>query len=146
MLDGDVRMRRKLLALLGLCLITGLHAQGKPKDALAPLEKFEKTPVMQIRKIESKCSTAADAVKCQAYELLSVAQSRIVGVEAAVSLSVFGVAYQNKPRDIVQKKAAEGNAEIAENAVPLLDHARSEERRVGKECVSTCRSRWAPYH
>src|SRR3546814_16018952 len=25
-------------------------------------------------------------------------------------------------------------------------HARSEERRVGKECVSTCRSRWSPYH
>src|SRR3546814_11337631 len=26
---------------------------------------------------------------------------------------------------------------------PIL---RSEERRVGKECVSTCRSRWSPYH
>src|SRR3546814_8204117 len=26
------------------------------------------------------------------------------------------------------------------------DRARSEERRVGKECVSTCRSRWSPYH
>src|SRR3546814_5726676 len=24
--------------------------------------------------------------------------------------------------------------------------ARTEERRVGKECVSTCRSRWSPYH
>src|SRR3546814_15596249 len=24
--------------------------------------------------------------------------------------------------------------------------ARSEERRVGQECVSTCRSRWSPYH
>src|SRR3546814_11394769 len=24
--------------------------------------------------------------------------------------------------------------------------ARSEERRVGQECVSTCRSRWWPYH
>src|SRR3546814_15301667 len=24
--------------------------------------------------------------------------------------------------------------------------ARSEERRVGRECVSTCRSRWSPYH
>src|SRR3546814_9671235 len=24
--------------------------------------------------------------------------------------------------------------------------SRSEERRVGKECVSTCRSRWWPYH
>src|SRR3546814_10011299 len=29
-----------------------------------------------------------------------------------------------------------------------LEHPtrRSEERRVGKECVSTCRSRWSPYH
>src|SRR3546814_2273640 len=26
------------------------------------------------------------------------------------------------------------------------DGDRSEERRVGKECVSTCRSRWSPYH
>src|SRR3546814_11389833 len=26
------------------------------------------------------------------------------------------------------------------------DGIRSEERRVGKECVSTCRSRWSPYH
>src|SRR3546814_1304415 len=26
------------------------------------------------------------------------------------------------------------------------DGERSEERRVGKECVSTCRSRWSPYH
>src|SRR3546814_12791775 len=28
----------------------------------------------------------------------------------------------------------------------MLDALRSEERRVGKECVSTCRSRWSPYH
>src|SRR3546814_17190828 len=27
-----------------------------------------------------------------------------------------------------------------------LSKERSEERRVGKECVSTCRSRWSPYH
>src|SRR3546814_13424419 len=33
------------------------------------------------------------------------------------------------------------NAEYA-----IEDLARSEERRVGKECVSTCRSRWSPYH
>src|SRR3546814_2315216 len=30
------------------------------------------------------------------------------------------------------------------NALEHLE--RSEERRVGKECVSTCRSRWSPYH
>src|SRR3546814_12375491 len=29
---------------------------------------------------------------------------------------------------------------------PSLSAARSEERRVGKECVSTCRSRWSTYH
>ena len=28
----------------------------------------------------------------------------------------------------------------------LIATGRSEERRVGKECVSTCRSRWSPYH
>src|SRR3546814_14625515 len=28
----------------------------------------------------------------------------------------------------------------------LADGFRSEERRVGKECVSTCRYRWSPYH
>src|SRR3546814_19341371 len=29
---------------------------------------------------------------------------------------------------------------------PSTPSKRSEERRVGKECVSTCRSRWSPYH
>src|SRR3546814_14960023 len=29
---------------------------------------------------------------------------------------------------------------------PAWQLFRSEERRVGKECVSTCRSRWSPYH
>src|SRR3546814_13012096 len=31
---------------------------------------------------------------------------------------------------------------------PILcsEQMRSEERRVGKECVYTCRSRWSPYH
>src|SRR3546814_18571141 len=32
------------------------------------------------------------------------------------------------------------------NQVQRRTHRRSEERRVGKECVSTCRSRWSPYH
>src|SRR3546814_12644452 len=33
-----------------------------------------------------------------------------------------------------------------EQASELFDGHRSEERRVGKECVSTCRSRWSPSH
>src|SRR3546814_20979590 len=36
---------------------------------------------------------------------------------------------------------------IASNGFPLLSGSgRSEERRVGKECVSTCRSRWSTDH
>src|SRR3546814_16399414 len=34
----------------------------------------------------------------------------------------------------------------ASGNTPLPPPTRSEERRVGKECVSTCRSRWSPYH
>src|SRR3546814_15265165 len=57
------------------------------------------------------------------------------------------------------KARAKTLVELAENAafyvierpLPLNPKAaqilaRSEERRVGKECVSTCRSRWSPSH
>src|SRR3546814_20331084 len=33
-----------------------------------------------------------------------------------------------------------------ESNAALFDIERSEERRVGNECVSTCRSRWSPHH
>src|SRR3546814_8992767 len=35
---------------------------------------------------------------------------------------------------------------LRSRADDILFGRRSEERRVGKECVSTCRSRWSPYH
>src|SRR3546814_20535593 len=37
-------------------------------------------------------------------------------------------------------------ASVKTTTTALPKNARSEERRVGKECVSTCRSRWSPYH
>src|SRR3546814_20053478 len=39
-----------------------------------------------------------------------------------------------------------GPDEAARQTVAVLVPTRSDERRVGKEGVSTCRSRWAPYH
>src|SRR3546814_4131672 len=39
---------------------------------------------------------------------------------------------------------ANGSSAVASAAYRAAE--RSEERRVGKECVSTCRSRWSPYH
>src|SRR3546814_12788216 len=39
-----------------------------------------------------------------------------------------------------------GSHLMAADSPRTLNLGRSEERRVGKECVSTCRSRWSPYH
>src|SRR3546814_4584548 len=36
--------------------------------------------------------------------------------------------------------------DVLKTTAKLGQYHRSEERRVGKECVSTCRSRWSPYH
>src|SRR3546814_12314983 len=54
----------------------------------------------------------------------------IITDKLAVSVSGFRETGDNYNKNLVQ-------------SVPLQ---RSEERRVGKECVSTCRSRWSPYH
>src|SRR3546814_11598796 len=46
-------------------------------------------------------------------------------------LDDIGVAYTANPRLV--------------RGLDYYTHTRSEERRVGKECVSTCRSRWSPF-
>ena len=56
------------------------------------------------------------------------------------------------------RKVPEGKASVDADVAVVVDEVgvdevankrsrrRSEERRVGKECVSLCRSRWSPYH
>src|SRR3546814_6489317 len=55
-----------------------------------------------------------------------------------------------RAREAARVPRVQGPAQIVqeiEHRVPLLRRDdRSEERRVGKECVSKCRSRWSPYH
>src|SRR3546814_19429877 len=60
--------------------------------------------------------------------------SRSETTEADISKALADIGVQHRP--------APGMPE----AVAAKPHRRSEERRVGKECVSTCRSRWSPYH
>src|SRR3546814_20525037 len=45
----------------------------------------------------------------------------------------------------IDRLTAEALVKLAHKLRAFQDK-RSEERRVGKECVSTCRSRWSPYH
>src|SRR3546814_8376385 len=71
----------------------------------------------------------------------------------AEALSKAGTVIENVP-PLPGKKMEECHpdeldlfdASIAENTRFSYPLERSEERRVGKECVSTCSSRWSPYH
>src|SRR3546814_15897467 len=49
----------------------------------------------------------------------------------------------NPSENIAQWRAGQVNALCVFSEQRMI---RSAERRVGKECVSTCRSRWSPYH
>src|SRR3546814_4754170 len=50
------------------------------------------------------------------------------------------------PADADQQRPIQVDATGDDLRARSFRHRRSEERRVGKECVSTCRSRWSPYH
>src|SRR3546814_11708951 len=58
----------------------------------------------------------------------------ILALWAGLSSIENGVIYQNV------------NVIYHQSNRPCKRASRSEERRVGNECVSTCRSRWSPYH
>src|SRR3546814_12081083 len=61
----------------------------------------------------------------------------------------YQVGYADQKGDFAYSVSVNGG--YAKNKIIFWDETpgapeRSEERRVGKECVSTCRSRWEPYH
>src|SRR3546814_15807846 len=72
----------------------------------------------------------------------AVGDVRERGLRAAAALKSLGIG------------SGDAVATLLRNDYPFIElslaaqhiGARSEERRVGKECVSTCRSRWSPYH
>src|SRR3546814_14314784 len=76
-------------------------------------------------------------------------EGRTFGMEAMFrSLGIYSIVGQKyKPEDADQlafyKEDIKG--QILEEGITEAGAMRSEERRVGKECVSTCRSRWSPY-
>src|SRR3546814_19361330 len=82
--------------------------------------------------------------------LVTGVQTCALPIWSRTSPSLIGVPVNSKPSN----SRASGSLEaviwyLMERACFSATSAfsrRSEERRVGKECVSTCRSRWSPYH
>src|SRR3546814_12875610 len=67
----------------------------------------------------------------------------VAGLDQVV---VIGYGTQ-QTRDLTGAVGTIDQKTIRDLPVATIDQKmRSEERRVGKECVSTCRSRWSPYH
>src|SRR3546814_9362369 len=69
-------------------------------------------------------------------DLFSAAEKAALAIAEAMSFT---------PATITDAMFEDARAHFSEAQIVELA-ARSEERRVGKECVSTCRSRWSPYH
>src|SRR3546814_14287096 len=86
---------------------------------------------LSARSIDIRCMDVGDPL-----ENLGGARRKITikqGIEQPVSKKL-----------IAELKAAKMKVEAQINGEKL--RIRTEERRVGKECVSTCRSRWSAYH
>src|SRR6056297_3783235 len=83
------------------------------------------------------------------YEFAQTVIARGLGLRHVVVGAdfCFGKGRAGNARDLEQFGRDMGfGVTIAELLEGRTGQVRSEERRVGKECVSTCRSRWSPYH
>src|SRR3546814_17813348 len=67
-------------------------------------------------------------------------------VQDILDMSSFRLLIKELDLGLVDKIFVTTDGVVAEIPREAIHYARSEERRVGKECVSTCRSRWSPYH
>src|SRR3546814_11090942 len=74
----------------------------------------------------------------------------VLGADRAVDVADHGTASGAAVTEVPRERVGIGRyRRRAVERHRLADErtdVRSEERRVGKECVSTCRSRWSPYH
>src|SRR3546814_14048876 len=83
----------------------------------------------------------------------SPAPVNLTGLDARLILGLIKFEGLNESFDqmaevslVLIGNAVSGPSDVVSEDYNLIPDGRSEERRVGKECVSTCRYRWSPYH
>src|SRR3546814_17463528 len=95
------------------------------------------------------CSSDLNRVTCRDWFQLSLKEGFTVFRDAGFSADMNSATVKR-----IQDVAYLRTHQFAEDAGPMAHpvrtdsfiEIRSEERRVGKECVSKCISRWSPYH
>src|SRR3546814_17225482 len=90
---------------------------------------------------------SSDVCSSDLRKLCTLCSGRYIDIgEEHLVLNTFdmGLALDGDDKQSAITMAVAIVAEMA-NASTRKGVTRSEERRVGKECVSTCRSRWTPY-
>src|SRR3546814_8868524 len=99
-------------------------------------------------------SQVLDGLRQAGSDVSEIDGSAQVHVNGEISVSVIIVRCMSTPTGLLRWKLRFDTSLAPDITVVVrmnqtnrlpLDY-RSEERRVGKECVSTCRSRWSPYH
>src|SRR3546814_11676438 len=103
--------------IVGIAALIGDHARAEILTALMTGQALTATELAAVAGITKQTASA---------HLAKLLDAQLLAVETQGRHRYFRLA----ERDVAQ----------------LLESLRSEERRVGKECVSTCRSRWSPYH
>src|SRR3546814_7680895 len=78
-------------------------------------------------------------------DLVHAPRLEIAAVRTARNLAIGALSGQ-PDFEVIGLARRESHVARAQQHPAIGQVQRSEERRVGKECVSTCRSRWSPYH
>src|SRR3546814_19011657 len=93
-----------------------------------------------LSKHEAASATAASSptrnICCRSGRSASISATRAISAGATI----------NKRARLKRNGCARNGPLYASLIATSIAPSRSDERRVGKECVSTCRSRWQPYH
>src|SRR3546814_17309135 len=103
-------------------------------------------PDYRVDTVELDFDLGAETTRVTARLALRADHDRSDGVRPLVldgeALELTGLAIDGRPLGEGEYRIDDGHFVIP--APPLAFLLRSEERRVGQECVSTCSSRWAP--
>ena len=136
-LSCELAGARGLMEELGRTLGTGVRVIPAPcvgRCEQAPVAVVGQNPVAQATAQKVKPLVAGRKTKCPVAKYIGYAEYRKRG------------GYRIAAECLAGKRDAEAIMKTLEDSALRGLGGGSEERRVGKECYSPCRSRWSPYH